>query len=231
VLTNPKPWTGSQAGLGRVVSTPDQRDYPLPRKTKAAEGVTSKYWMSLGAPLDQGGTSMCVAYSGGRMLTTHPIINKLPNLDELYRRCQQLDEWDGEDYDGTSVRGLMKALKERGIVTEYRWAEHTDEVVTYLLARGPMVLGTTWRREMFTPDKWGYIWFEGHEDGGHAYLAVGANRKRKNPDGSVGAIQIINSWGPKWGANGRAWIAFNQLQPMLDDYGEAAAATEFKLAA
>lgn len=221
---------GDQTGLGRILSTPDERDakYLLPKTTKRAAEITSRHWLSKGKTLDQGATSQCVAYSGVRLLTTHPIVNKPLDPVELYGQCQTLDEWPGENYDGTSVRALFKALKLRGLVEEYRWARDAQSVLTHVLAKGPVVMGTTWTIDMFTPDREGYIWPVGRPAGGHAWLIIGANRKKQNPDDTVGAVRMINSWGPNWGANGRAWLSLKALQALIDDYGEACTATEVK---
>jgi C1A family cysteine protease len=37
-----------------------------------------------------------------------------------------------------------------------------------------------------------------------------------------------NSWGKGWGQKGRAWITFNDLEALIEDYGEACVATEIK---
>lgn len=227
VRTETAPPEGSLAGLGRLSSLdPRDRAYALPR---GASVRTFRSWLAPGPVLDQGGTSMCVAYSGGKYLLTHPVVNALPDLPALYRDCQLLDEWPGEDYDGTSVRALMKVLKSRGLISEYRWATDCATLANALLERGPVVLGTTWHWDMFVPDRWGYIWPTGGAIGGHAYLAVCCNSARRNPDGTVGAIRILNSWGEGWGQRGRAWISFGSVQTLLDDWGEAAMATEVRV--
>ena len=220
----------SEIGLGRR-HAPDERDrnYLLPRR--APLGPSSKHWLSLGPVLDQGGTSQCVAYSGTKYLTTHPIVNKPPLAPaDLYRECQRVDEWPGEepDYEGTSVRALFKVLKRIGLVTEYRWAFDAPTVISHVLTRGPVVLGTDWHLDMFTPDRWGYIWPIGESVCGHAYLMIGASQARKNPDGTVGAARILNSWGPNWAERGRAWLAFHALEYLIANQGEACCATEIK---
>lgn len=226
----PEAQRGDQTGLGRILSTPDERDkrFLLPKTTREAAEITSKYWLSKGRTLDQGATPQCVAYAAVRLLTTHPIVNKPVDPVDLYRQCQTLDEWPGESYDGTSVRALFKALKLRELVTEYRWARDAQSVLTHVLTRGPVVMGTTWTVDMFTPDRWGYIWPVGRPVGGHAWLIIGANREKANPDETRGAVRMINSWGPRWGANGRAWLSLKALQTLIDDYGEACTATEVK---
>lgn len=197
--------------------------------TPATPTVTARTWYSPGV-MDQGATSECVGYSGVKYLTTAPVYNKPLDPHELYKECQRTDEWPGEDYDGTSVRGLFKALKRRGLVSGYKWAFEYELVVNHILTAGPVVMGTVWPMEMFTPDRHGYIEPKGEDAGGHAWLIIGANRNRRNPDGTRGAVRMINSWGDGWAQNGRAWITFNNLDWLIKEDGEACVATEVKMA-
>lgn len=224
--------TDSLIGLGRR-HAPDDRDkaYLLqaPRKTSAP---TSRTWTSFGV-LDQGATSMCVAYAGTKYLTSSPIRNKPPMPPaDLYRQAQLVDEWPGEDPDsGTSVRALFKVLKRIGYVKEYRWAYDVETLVQQVLGVGPVVCGTNWYYDMMDPDRWGYIQPTGSSMGGHAWLIIGASRTRVNPDKTFGAVRMINSWGPNWGPqNGRAWITFRDLAKLLNEDGEACVATEILVA-
>lgn len=224
------------SGLGRR-RAPDDRDrrYLLSRPRVPA-AVTSKYWLSRGAVLDQGGTSQCVIYSADKWLTTHPVVNpgftSAEERTRVYREVQRIDEWPGEepDYDGTSVRAMFKYLKAKGFCTEYRWAFDLDTVVAHVLMTGPLVLGTSWTVHMFQPhDTNGYIWDTGEVVGGHAYLLHGVNRKKRNPDGTVGAGRIINSWGASWGSQkGKAWLTFDVLERLIQAEGEACMAVEVR---
>lgn len=225
----------SDKGLGRRAA-PDARDrqYLLHRPAAAAT-VTSKYWLSLGEPLDQGETSQCVIYATDKWLTTRPIVNPGFGTGEerarVYKEVQKLDEWDGEDYEGTSVRAAFKYLKGQGLCSEYRWAFDAETAIAHALVAGPVILGTDWHLDMFWPDANGYVWNTGPVAGGHAYTLIGANRKRKNPDGTFGAIRFINSWGSAWGEKGRAWMSFDVLNQLIRANGEAGVAVEVKRAA
>jgi C1A family cysteine protease len=221
------PEPGDLVGLGWIPSKdPRDRQYQLRREVPVK---TFRSWIAPGPVLDQGATSMCVAYSGGKYLMTHPVTNALPNLPDLYKECQRNDEWEGEDYDGTSVRALMKVFKNRGFVSEYRWAFDVQTLTGALINHGPVVMGTSWYMDMFVPDDNGYITPTGQNAGGLAYLLVAANTQRRNPDGSKGAVRILNSWGPGWGQGGRAWLTLQNLEKLLKDWGEAAMATELRV--
>lgn len=216
-----------QSGFGlRFSEDPRDRLFQLRAVTTARRNRT---WYSLGV-LDQGGTSQCVAYSGVKYLTSAPVIQASPMAPgQLYHECQLIDEWDGESYDGTSVRALFKVLKSIGLIAEYRWAFDVATVVDHLLEKGPVVVGTVWTMDMFTPDRWGYIWPAGEATGGHAYLLIGANRDRRNPDGSRGAVRLINSWGENWGSQrGRAWMTIAALDQLIRNDGEACVANEVR---
>lgn len=207
-------------GLGRL-HAPDERDqrFLLPARRLEAKQITRRMWTA-GGVLDQGSTPQCVGYSSYGFLTASPIRNRPPfNPETLYREAQDNDEWPGNDYDGSSVRGAMKALQKRGLVSNYNWAPGCEAVIDHILAVGPVVMGTDWHDDMFTPDKKGFIHLGGQVAGGHAYLLIGADRDKK-------AVRILNSWGRGWSDNGRAWLSFDDLDKLIQANGEGAVATE-----
>lgn len=221
----------TQARFGRRFA-PDARDkqFQIPRTTVPAN-VTQRTWFTRDV-FDQGNSSMCVSYSGIGWLVAGPVRNvkEPPDFRDLYLDCQRNDEWPGEEpsYEGTSVRALMRVLKRRGYISEYRWAWSLEPVVNHILATSPVVLGTTWYSSMMQPDADGFLKVGGELVGGHAYLAIGANRTKPCPDGTKGAIRIINSWSRDWGQAGRAWVSFKDLTRLLAEDGEAATATEVR---
>jgi hypothetical protein len=214
--------TDKLTGLGRRFAL-DRRDEDFPI-VKLASARIRRTWPSLGT-LDQGSTPMCVGFSCWKLLQSSPVINKPANYSpvDVYH--------DAQNYDGTSVRGAFKALKNRGYLSEYRWAPDVEALVAHILEVGPIVMGTDWDYDMFTPDRHDYIWRGGGVAGGHAWLVVGADTTRQNPDGSMGAVRILNSWGPGWAEKGRAWMATHVLAELLEADGEGGVPTEVKLAA
>lgn len=220
------------AGLGRRYS-PDDRDRAFPMRAAKSER-TFRNWLVPGPVADQGSTSQCVAYSIEAWLRAHPIVNAHTpesRIDRvaLYNEAQLVDEWEGE-YDGTSVRAGFKVLHRMGLVSSYRWAFDVGTTVHHLLSRGPVVVGTTWTLDMFMPDRHGYIRPTGRPMGGHAYLITGANTRRRNPDGTIGAVRMQNSWGPWWGPHkGRAWISLADMSVLIFDEGEVATADEVRV--
>jgi hypothetical protein len=222
--------TNAMAGLGRLLSK-DDRDHKfmLPHRPEAA-ARTAHYWTP-GPILDQGATPQCVGYSGYGWLTAFPVSNR-PTFTptDLYRLAQQNDEWPGEDYDGSSVRGLFKALQKRGYVSEYNWAKEVGPIVDHILLVGPVVMGTNWTEGMFAADHAGFIDnIGGKVVGGHAYCLIGANRLKATPHGTKGAVRVLNSWGASWEDHGRAWLSFEALAWLLSQDGEACTAVELKV--
>ncbi|NJL70412.1 MAG: hypothetical protein HC888_01780 [Candidatus Competibacteraceae bacterium] len=214
------------------LAAPDHRDrlFGL-MPPKANSDLKYKFWYTSPA-YDQGSTSQCVAYSGIKYLDSAPIRNRDFALNvgfsELYHRCQLIDEWPGENYDGTSVRALFKILKEMGYIQEYRWAFDIPTMVQHVLTTGPMVVGTDWHTGMYSVDGRGFIHPTGRSNGGHAYMIKGVNTRTVCPDGTIGAFRIINSWGIDWGVNGCASISFAAFAQLLARGGDACCATEIQ---
>lgn len=233
--------------LGRVHII-DERDknYPLSSALPPARvaGLGHRYWWDSAWWGDQGQFPHCVAYSWMHFIedgpTTHfyetrdfdpSYLNEsradkhqpLFNPVTIYNEAQKIDAWPGEDYAGTSVRAGAEILRKLGVIAEYRWASSVDEVVSALLNLGPVVVGTWWYSDMFSPNaKTGLITATGSKAGGHAYILNGVNVKKK-------LIRIKNSWGRAWGKKGHAYISFDDLGKLLNDQGEACVAFEKRL--
>jgi hypothetical protein len=204
----------------------------------AAEGAAlelPKYkYYQCGPPLDQGYTSECVAYSCGQLIEAGPVRQNIFTTDNseaylrvLYDEAQLLDEWEGNDYDGTSVRAGMKVLQARKLITSYQWAWDVETILEWVLTVGPVVMGTDWYTGMMRPTL-GFIEPTGRPEGGHAWLIIGANIEKKGLDGNRGAFRMINSWGGGWGDNGRAWVSFASVHKLLENWGEAAMSREIR---
>jgi hypothetical protein len=214
-------------GLGRIKQhDPRNAAHPMPM---VATSLRYRMW-NAGPVLDQGPTPQCVGYAGWGWLAAGPVTNH-PKFSptELYHLAQARDEWPGEDYDGSSTLGLMKALKDVGYINEYVWATDAETVVAWILAKGPVCVGTNWYTGMFNPDRKGFLDTSGQVEGGHEYRLVGADCDKTCPDGTKGAVRMVNSWGRGWGSSGRAWISFATLDKLIKDDGEAVTALEIKL--
>jgi hypothetical protein len=214
--------------LGRIF-VPDERDkrWPMSALLVGEPEVTSRYWDDETWWGDQGETSQCVGYSWAHWIEDGPVLHltereapPLVHPADIYHRAQQIDEWNGEDYEGTSVRAGAEALRERGLISEYRWAWNATTVGEVILSVGPVVVGTLWTNGMFYPDGDGYkIHPTGDVAGGHAYVINGY-------DSETRLFRIKNSWGRSWGDDGSAYISFEDLDWLLQQNGEACLAIE-----
>lgn len=216
-------------GLGRIHSI-DDRDRAFPMKSLLLKSTDRKfkYWCPNMWWGDQGNTPQCVGYSWTHWLAAGPktqpqaraLRNGAPaNPSNIYKMAQQVDEWAGDNYDGTSVRAGAKVLRSHGYIESYHWAYNVEDVIQALLTLGPVVVGTNWTNGMFYPDDEGIIKPTGRVAGGHAYLLDGISTTK-------GLIRIKNSWGKEWGNKGFAYISLDDMNTLIQANGEACIATE-----
>lgn len=212
-------------GLGRRFAI-DVRDLDhRVRQVSAPLPKAYRYWNANGWWGDQGSTPQCVAYAWTHWLEDGPITQPgttpvvVPG--QLYAAAQKVDEWEGEAYDGTSVRAGAKVLQSLGLIAEYQWAYTLDEVARTVLEEGPMVVGTNWYDSMFEPDEAGFLEADGRLAGGHAWVIDGVNTR-------AAYFRMKNSWGRGWGTRGFALVSFETFDRLLHEDGEACIAKEIR---
>lgn len=209
-------------GLGRIAA-PDARDKRFPMAAAVADVETlprARFWRT-GPVMDQGSSSHCVGYSWRQWLTSWPLPTPGgPSAPEIYRLAQEVDEWHGAepDYYGTSVRAGAKVLDGMGHIGQYLWAFDMPTVRKFILTKGPVVFGTNWYSQMFTP-KGGLVLPRGANEGGHAYLCIGYTTEQR-------MFRFVNSWGETWGQGGRFWMREDDVARLISEQGEACAAIE-----
>ncbi len=211
--------------LGRLPSS-DERDKQyqigLPLGTSAR---TSRYWNANGWWGDQALYPHCVGFAWTHWVEDGPVTQKGPapivDPHKVYSEAQKIDEWPGEEYDGTSVRAGAKVLQSKGFISEYRWAWDVDTLIEAILELGPVVVGTNWYEDMFNPDETGLIKVGGRVAGGHAYLINGVNKKKR-------LFRLKNSWGRNWGLKGHAYISFDDMSRLIAEDGEICLGIEIK---
>jgi hypothetical protein len=190
---------------------------------KQPVSLTSKYWDANGWWGDQGNLPQCVGYSWAHWLEDGPIqqsgIPPIVKPNIIYKNAQKLDQWPGENYDGTSVRGGAKYLQSIKKIKSYYWGYDLQTLINTVLKLGPVVVGTNWYTNMFYPNGNGVIKIGGRLAGGHAYVINGVDTKTKQ-------FRIKNSWGKNWGKGGHAFISFNDMTRLIREQGEICLATE-----
>lgn len=169
--------------------------------------------------LDQGQEGACTGFGAEhvRALSPRPQHTSNDLARSVYYEARRQDEWEGEDYEGSSVNGAMKALRHMGLIIEWRWAYNLDEADHGLSYHGAGELGVWWYSGMFNTDSNGFIHPTGGQVGGHALALAGY----KQMNGGK-AYRLENSWGPAWGDFGGAWIWAQDLEQLLRNDGELA---------
>jgi hypothetical protein len=213
---------------------PRSRNYPVRELIRESPRRRNKLWR-VGQILDQGREGACVGHGWVAEALATPVAVDLTRASyapvrdpqalafQLYRDAQTVDEWEGENYSGTSVLAGAKVMQAYRFLYEYRWAFGITDVVDTVLAKGPVVLGIPWLSGMYTaPD--GVLTPSGSIVGGHALLAVGYRVNDARLDGEPGVV-LQNSWGRDWGSNGLAVIRESQLAGLLAQNGEACVPT------
>jgi hypothetical protein len=189
--------------------------------------------LSTGPVLNQGAEGACVGFGSAdaanvlallRAPGTPQLLDSGDAL-ELYRLAQKLDQVPGEDYEGSSVLGGMKAGLQRGLWGGYLWAFGTRDIAQALLQRhGPVVIGVPWYEGLYETGPRGVVRLGGALVGGHCLAVVGL--QLTGPNGEPGVHFVWqNSWGPSYGDEGLGYIANRDLAALLRQQGEAAIPT------
>lgn len=206
---------------------PDPRNYPVRPLLLAAQTLTPRsYTWSLAPRLDQGQEGACVGFAFAHELAARPIVVEKVDAGtarQIYRDAQKVDEWPGEDYEGTSVLAGAKVLTARGHFSEYRWATDVEDLALAIGHHGPAVLGIDWREDMFDPDADGTLHVTGKVVGGHAIIARGVTVSTRyvRTTRTNRRFRLTNSWGASWGVNGDAFVSFDDMEKLLSENGEA----------
>lgn len=156
-----------------------------------------------GPILDQGREGACVAFGHAAVVNAGPTRPEktLTNADaqRYYKRAQELDEWPGEDYSGTSNQAGAKAYREAGYYEAFAWAANPTEMKAYVLTRGPVAWTCKWRKGMYQTDRDGYLRAAGDVVGGHLLACIGVAEN--------GDYLVQNSWGEDFGKGGICYVA------------------------
>ena len=215
--------TPAARGLGWSPAE-DERDYRAEDHI-TAERTSGKALWANPIQLDQGTEGACVGFGWTGFLNAKPVKHEYDNEMgfDVYRRAQQIDEWPGEDYSGTSVRAGAKVLKERGHIDAYAFTQDAQTLALFVLNHGPTPIGVDWHAGMERVDSEGYIYPTGRVRGGHCIIVDGVVF---GVEGEVDRFRLRNSWGSSWGLNGRCRIRVEDLQRLFSAGGTAGMAVD-----
>lgn len=172
--------------------------------------------------LNQGQVGSCTGNAGIGAINTSPFIqvnNPVYSGDEvgalaLYSAAEVIDGngvYPPNDH-GSSGLSIAKALKNAGMISEY---QHTFTLNDALkaLSMYPIITGTNWYEDMFTPDQDGRVHPTGKLVGGHEYEGIAV-------DVDNGRIWFCNSWGDSWGVKGRFYMTWADYATLLAKQGD-----------
>lgn len=218
----------------------ESRDYPVTRRlTARRDGTPSRprsYTWKVGLWLDQGQEGACTGFARAHDCAARPVpMTGVDNAfaQRVYQRAKQLDEWPGENYEGSSVLGAVKAAQEFRYVEEYHWAFTLEDVILGIGYTGPAVIGVNWYRDMFNPDSSGFLRPTGGLAGGHSTLLNGI-RCVYHGDGpfdldlDASYVRLWNSWGSDWGFNGTAKVTLRDFDKLRKEDGEVCFSHDIK---
>lgn len=208
--------------LGRLVRH-DERSRNF--QARRAEAPRSVLWGHHAPVLDQGNLGSCTGNALAQLINTDPFAAARPkgylteaDAVKLYSLATQVDDAPGayppEDT-GSSGLGVAKAGVQLGYFSTYNHVFDFDHF-TAALQLQPLIVGTSWLQDMFTPGADGVVSVSGKVAGGHEYLALGVDYEHS-------VLTFLNSWGDGWGAGGRFKVSFADFARLLADQGDATA--------
>lgn len=206
------------------------RDAAPPQADVGVLWRRSRWWTG-GPVLDQGREGACVGFGCTGEAMASPVRIYFDSSDttqaelgnriasQVYHRAKEIDEWEGVDYDGTSVRAGLLVGRERKWWGSFKWAKNVDDL-RMGLEWGPVIIGVVWTERMYETDRGGLVEIGGQEVGGHCLLITGYS-----PDyGSHGPrFRWRNSWGREYGVAGNGYIRPVDLDQILFQAGNEAA--------
>lgn len=152
-------------------------------------------------------------YKAGTTLTENDAV-ALYELETRIDDRQIPGHYPPEDTGSTGVWS-MAALMQQGRITSFRNTNRLFDVLL-LLQDGPVSIGVTWYRSMFTPDAAGQIPMLPGSGiaGGHEVCLVGCSLEHQT-------VTVRNSWGSGWGKAGHATLRWADLSYLLTHGGDA----------
>ena len=187
--------------------------------------------------LDQGKEGACTGFALAAVVNflirnrsnSEGLCPNLVSAKMLYEMAKRYDEWNGENYEGSSIRGAMKGWNRHGVCDESLWPHSgtggrlTSEVQIDALRRplgayyrvrhlhlnhmhaalneaGILYASASVHEGWNQVDAKGKIPYRERKIGGHAFAVVGYDYH---------GFWIQNSWGKKWGADGFCHISYD----------------------
>lgn len=205
---------------------PRSLDYPIRAALPTAVEDRPKQWRPPKFVLDQGREGACVGFGWTHELVGSPRPDPYVGQEKatgyaraIYRRAQKIDQWEGEDYEGTSVLAGAKAVRSEGLIHTFRWAFSIEDVRDTVIEYGPVVVGVPWYEGMYQTRPSGLVEVSGRLVGGHCLVVYGYHPGMRIAGEDWHARYRVfrwrNSWGPGYGKGGNGLIRYEDLRSLL----------------
>ena len=239
-MTN-APTTDTGRVLNAAADVPDVRDRPYEPNLRPVldEKAPARDRIEI---LDQGQEGACTGFGLAAVVNLQRRLNygaEAPAVSArmFYEMARRFDEWTGEDYEGSSIRGALRGFFNNGVCTDEAWPYDPTDPGYLTLNRAKdaraISLGAYYSVRQDTAEMHAALteagavyvsarvhdgWFSAdggvitpqplHPTGGHAFAIVGYT--------TVG-FWVQNSWGSDWGDNGLAlWTYADWARSVTD---------------
>jgi len=205
------------------------KDYPIRSLINQISFDLKRINWEEGTVLDQGREGACVGFAWMGELLAEPKAPEVQPSEALgnaiassyYKRAKKIDQWPGEEYEGTSVLAGAKIMKEEGFIDSYRWCFGIEDIRDAVLTTGPVVIGIPWHSGMYSTGRGGLVKVSGSNVGGHALVITGYDPFMEINGRRYEVFRWRNSWGSDYGVDGSGYIKYNDLEKLLKKSGEA----------
>lgn len=205
---------------------PRSREFAVRAMLRQPVAVQDRLWPT-GPVMDQGMDGACVGFAVAAASNVLEAVDggadflTADDARAIYSDAQDLDEFPGRDYIGTSVLAGMKAGADRSrmLWDGYVWAFGTRDVAQAVLQVGPVVIGVPWLSGMHETGPDGVVLVTGSAGEGHSLCINGIVTSHAGRPGPWFRWQ--NSYGTDYGLDGFGFIHHKDLGRLLAGVGEA----------
>jgi hypothetical protein len=199
------------------------RDFITPAMRARAAQVTAQVW-NVPSVLDQGATPHCVGYAWATYGIAFPVPDAWDNSmgEKIYYAAKVIDGEPGQEDGSTTQSGVQAFMQFSQLQNNsYAFATNLQDIITWVLANGPVVVGTNWYNNMFNPSSSGLVTIAPNDTvaGGHEYTVNGV-------DTIAGLFYLTNSWGTSWANGGHFLMDFATFQRLQTEGGDCCTASE-----
>lgn len=154
-------------------------------------------------------------YDAYRVLSSPPYPLSDAGALDAYRDVTRIDPYDGEwepDDTGSDGLSMAKLLVSKGALSGFRHTFSLEDMLAALMG-SPLITGTVWLHDMYSPDAEGVVHPTGRALGGHEYVI-------DSFDSVTNLVGFTNSWGVQFGVGGRFFMPADEFGQLLERNGD-----------